>query len=70
MFNAEEPINDCERELVLRSPEHASCAAAFYLNSITAFNYERNNFGFNGRNNCGDAFRHAFWNALNAKVYM
>jgi len=63
-----EELNPCEEELIIRSPNHAVCAGIIYSNSITASQNERMRFGFNGWNDCGDAFRHAHWNALNTKT--
>ncbi len=57
-------LNDCEKALV---KEHPLCAWKIRSNRKMAFEMEMSIFGFLGRNDCGDAFRHAFFNALNAQ---
>lgn len=64
----EENLNECEKSLIVSSPNHAVCATTIYANSLTANTTERRIFGSNTVNGCGDAFRHAHWNALNTKT--
>ncbi|MBK9961086.1 MAG: hypothetical protein IPP06_07040 [Saprospiraceae bacterium] len=60
----QESINDCERKLIWR---HISCALAIKNNKEIAENTTINIFGSNRLNDCSDAFRHAYFNALNVK---
>lgn len=61
-------LNDCEKKLVKRYP-----GAALKLNTNMSIAHEKTQqlFGVyqagNGHNDCGDAFRHAYFNALNTK---
>ena len=58
-----EQVNPCEAALILAFP---TCAYSFWQNSFVAIEQTDQIFGFNGENDCSDAFRHAFYNALNA----
>jgi hypothetical protein len=60
-------LNQCERNLILSDITYASQAISVYLNSKTAEEMVFQIFGGNGWNDCSDAFRHAYWNALMTK---
>lgn len=57
-------INECEKILIKQYPIDA---LKIFANKQIAENMTKNKFGFNGRNDCSDAFRHAFFNAINTK---
>jgi hypothetical protein len=58
--------NYCELELILSGFSYARCAWSINENADIATSMTVERFGYNGRNDCSDAFRHAFFNALNA----
>lgn len=60
----DEKINDCEIALVLDYP-----FKAFKINDNKSIAYAKTEeiFGLNGFQDCSDAFRHAFFNAINSK---
>ena len=59
------PITESEIALI---NEHCFCASEIALNAAKAILMSKNVFpGAISRNNCQDAFRHTFWNALNAQ---
>lgn len=60
----EENINDCEQVLI---DQYKIQAIKIYFNRKKATEMTKKLFGFNGTNDCSDAFRHAFFNALNVK---
>jgi hypothetical protein len=61
-------MNECERQLV---NEHYQAALVLKANSIVAHNRTRELFGDyvngNGHNDCADAFRHIYFNFINAR---
>lgn len=57
--------NDCEKALML---EHPSCAAQLGFNWISVNLITKYTMGENSQNGCSDAFRHAFFNAMNAAL--
>ncbi|MBN7811052.1 hypothetical protein J0A68_08800 [Algoriphagus sp. H41] len=57
-------LNPCEKELIRSDPKYAADAIVIYLNMIEAESKTIETFGINGWNDCSDAFRHAYWNAL------
>ncbi|MBS9524741.1 hypothetical protein KI659_12045 [Litoribacter alkaliphilus] len=64
-------LNDCEKSTVRNSIYNGNLHNIYkiYENSILADEKTKDFFGPNGggnnHNDCGDAFRHAYWNALN-----
>ncbi len=60
----DEDINPCEKELVIK---HPYAATSVLLNSKFAEEWTIKKFGKNGWLDCSDAFRHALWNAMNAR---
>jgi hypothetical protein len=62
-------LNKCEKNLILSDITYASQAISVYLNSKTAEEMTFQIFGRNGWNDCSDAFRHTYWNALMTKSY-
>lgn len=60
----DEDLNDCEKKLRWL---HIDCALSIYFNKLSAKAATLDLFGKNGLNDCSDAFRHAYWNALNTK---
>lgn len=60
----EENINDCESKLI---EEYKIEAIKIYYNRKSAISMTKKMFGKNETNDCSDAFRHAFFNALNVK---
>jgi hypothetical protein len=61
-------LKPCEKDLILSNPIYAFQAIQVYLNKIIAENKTIEIFGYNGWNDCSDAFRHAYWNALMTKT--
>ncbi len=62
----DEQLSPCELALLLT--EHRSCVSSLRTNRTAAFSMAGEFFGgLGGANGCGDAFRHAFFNALNAR---
>lgn len=55
--------NDCEKQLI---NEHPLCGAQLGFNWISANLQTRLRMGDNIQNECSDAFRHTFFNALNS----
>ena len=62
----EEDPNACEVRLILSGFSYASCAWSIRDNANIAQSMTEERFGRSSRNDCSDAFRHAFFNALNA----
>lgn len=60
----EENLNSCELALAIQFPVEA---IRMFRNKSIAYAYTEAVFGGNGRNDCSDAFRHAFFNAINAR---
>jgi hypothetical protein len=60
-------LNQCEKNLILSDITYASQAISVYLNSKIAEEMTFQIFLRNGWNDCSDAFRHAYWNALMTK---
>ncbi|MCE7055889.1 hypothetical protein LZF95_14505 [Algoriphagus sp. AGSA1] len=60
-------LKNCEKKLIRSDPSYWPDAINVFLNKESAENKTRSIFGINGRNDCSDAFRHAYWNALNTK---
>jgi len=56
--------NLCEILLIQKFP---IAAFKIYKNKDKAENMTKSKFGYNGLNDCSDAFRHAYFNILNAK---
>lgn len=54
-------LNSAEKKLVLAYP---SQAATVYMCSNEAVSRTITEYGYNGADDCSDAFRHALWNAL------
>ena len=57
-------LTSCEIALAIQFP---FSALKIYSNKSIAESYTVAIFGINGRNDCSDAFRHAFYNAINAR---
>lgn len=57
--------NQCEKDLIKKDPRNWPKAVFVYANSSIAENRTIEIFGVNGWRDCADAFRHAYWNALN-----
>lgn len=64
-FNIE--LKECEKQLIKSDPKYIADALAVYFNRDIAQSKAVIIFGINGRNDCSDAFRHAYWNALNVQ---
>lgn len=64
-FNVQ--LKECEKELIKSDPKYIVGAIAVFSNRFIAENKTVYIFGNNGRNDCSDAFRHAYWNALNVQ---
>jgi hypothetical protein len=60
----EENINECESKLI---EKYKIEAIKIYFNRKKAVEMTKLKFGFNETNDCSDAFRHAYFNALNIK---
>ncbi len=58
-------LNSCEKDLIRSSPIYMANALNVFYNSHVAILKTEQVFGINGLNDCSDAFRHAYWNALN-----
>ncbi len=63
-YNTWRSLTDDERDLISREP---FAAWGIYQNREIAVQETIRRFGQNGRNNKADAFRHAYYNALNAE---
>lgn len=58
-------LKACEKDLIAASPIYMANALNIYYNSFIAEVKTQQVFGNNGLNDCSDAFRHSYWNALN-----
>lgn len=58
-------LKSCEKDLIASSPIYMANALNVYYNSFIAEMKTEQVFGINGLNDCSDAFRHSYWNALN-----
>jgi hypothetical protein len=59
-----EDLNPCEVAIAIQFPVEA---IRIYKNKEIAETFTVSIFGFNGLNDCSDAFRHAFFNAINTR---
>lgn len=59
------PLTECEKLLIRDSPNNWPKAVIVFSNAKIAESKTIEIFGFNGWRDCADAFRHAYWNALN-----
>lgn len=55
--------NQCEKNLMLQHPQ---CASSIGANWLAVNLLTKATMGANGHNDCSDAFRHAFFNAMNS----
>lgn len=61
-------INDCEKDIIISNLHRFPSIIQIFNNSVIAEEMTSGLFSSNNQevwNNCGDAFRHSFWNALN-----
>lgn len=58
-------LNACEKDLIRSSPIYMANALNVFYNPHVAQLKTEQIFGYNGLNDCSDAFRHSYWNALN-----
>ena len=63
-------INDCEKAFIKSNFLNFNSIVKVFNNSVIADETTKSVYGYNstgdGWNNCADAFRHTYWNALNA----
>lgn len=57
--------NECEKEILRSDPINWPKAVLVFVNAEIAESKTIELFGINGWRDCADAFRHAYWNALN-----
>ena len=67
LANLEYNLSICEKAMA-ENPEYALDLLQLYENRRVTMAKTKELFGYNGRNDCSDAFRHAFFNALNTRT--